>query len=99
MVVERVEHRARFADVLRVLGLGRPGLRALAVALVVSGLVLTVFPLTTAVSGAGCLLTCRAAVFRTGAQESRAFFGPPGRGNVSLICGNRLCSVFVAVAV
>jgi membrane protease YdiL (CAAX protease family) len=52
VVVERVEHRARFADVLRVLGLGRPGMRALAVALVVSGLVLMVFPLTTAVSGA-----------------------------------------------
>jgi membrane protease YdiL (CAAX protease family) len=52
VAVERVEHRARFADVLRVLGLGRPGVRALAVALVVSGLVLLVFPLTTAVSGA-----------------------------------------------
>ena len=52
VAVERFEHRARFADVLRVLGLGRPGLRALAVALVVSGLVLMVFPLTTAVSGA-----------------------------------------------
>jgi membrane protease YdiL (CAAX protease family) len=52
VVVERVEHRASVATVLRSLGLGRPGGRALALAFVVSGLVLLVFPLTTAVSGA-----------------------------------------------
>jgi membrane protease YdiL (CAAX protease family) len=51
VVVERIRRRAPVAAILRRLGLGRPGGRALAVAVVVSGLVLLVFPVTAAVSG------------------------------------------------
>ncbi len=51
VVVEMIRHRASVADVLRRLGLGRPGGRALALAAAVSGAVLLVFPLTAAVSG------------------------------------------------
>jgi membrane protease YdiL (CAAX protease family) len=51
VVVERVRHPSSVPDVLRRVGLGRPGGRALAVAAAVSGLVVLVFPVTAAVSG------------------------------------------------
>ncbi len=56
VVVERVRCRSSVAAVLRRLGLGRPGGRALAVAVGVSGLVLLVFPATAAVSGTAVAL-------------------------------------------
>jgi membrane protease YdiL (CAAX protease family) len=52
VAVEMVHDRSSVAGVLRRLGFGRPGWRALAVAAAVSGVVLMVFPLTAAVSGA-----------------------------------------------
>jgi membrane protease YdiL (CAAX protease family) len=56
VVVERIRCRSSGAAILRRLGLGRPGGRALAVAGVVSGLVLLVFPATAAVSGTAVAL-------------------------------------------
>jgi membrane protease YdiL (CAAX protease family) len=52
VAVEKLGHRGSTVDVLRRLGLGRPGGRALLVAAAVSGVVLLVFPLTAAISGA-----------------------------------------------
>jgi membrane protease YdiL (CAAX protease family) len=52
VAIEMVHDRSSVAGVLRRLGFGRPGWRALAVAAAVSGVVLMVFPLTAAVSGA-----------------------------------------------
>jgi membrane protease YdiL (CAAX protease family) len=52
VAVEMVHDPSSVAGVLRRLGFGRPGWRALAVAAAVSGVVLMVFPLTAAVSGA-----------------------------------------------
>jgi membrane protease YdiL (CAAX protease family) len=51
VVVERARHPSSIPDVLRRLGLGRPGGRALALALAVSALVVLVFPVTAVVSG------------------------------------------------
>lgn len=51
LVVERIQHPASIPAALLQLGLGRPGRRALAVAIAVSGLVLLVFPVTAIVSG------------------------------------------------
>ena len=56
VVVERVLYRTPLRDAVGGLGLGRPNPRALVVATVVSGLVLLVFPLTTALTGAEFLL-------------------------------------------
>jgi membrane protease YdiL (CAAX protease family) len=56
VIVERIRCRSSLAAVLRRLGLGRPGGRALAVAGGVSGLVLLVFPATAAVSGTAVAL-------------------------------------------
>ena len=57
LVVEKAaDPSSSLADTLRRLGLGRPSGRALAVAAAVSGLVLLVFPLTAAVSGAAVTL-------------------------------------------
>ena len=50
VVVEQVGCRSSIPDVLRRLGFGRPGGRALAAAAVVSGLVVLVFPVTAALS-------------------------------------------------
>ncbi len=52
LAVERLLYRTPWRVSLRRLGLGRPGGRALAVAAAVSGIVLLVYPLTTAISGA-----------------------------------------------
>jgi membrane protease YdiL (CAAX protease family) len=52
VIVENVHHRTTLPVALRRLGLGRPGGRALIVAAGVSGLVLLVYPLSAAVSGA-----------------------------------------------
>jgi membrane protease YdiL (CAAX protease family) len=51
VIVERIGHPASLPDILRRLGLGRPGGRALAVAAGVSALVVLVFPVTAALSG------------------------------------------------
>jgi membrane protease YdiL (CAAX protease family) len=51
VVVERIRRPASVPAILRRLGLGRPGGRALAVAAVVSALVVLVFPVTAALSG------------------------------------------------
>jgi membrane protease YdiL (CAAX protease family) len=56
VIVERIRCRLSVAAVLHRLGLGRPGRRALAVAVGVSGLVLLVFPATAAVSGTAVVL-------------------------------------------
>jgi membrane protease YdiL (CAAX protease family) len=56
MIVERIRCRCSIADTLRRLGLGRPGGRALLLALAVSGLVLLVFPATAIVSGTAVTL-------------------------------------------
>ena len=52
LTVETVARRSPLVVALRRVGLGRPGGRALAVAAVVSGLVLLAFPLTAVVTGA-----------------------------------------------
>ena len=52
IVVERLLYRTPLTAAIAILGLGRPNGRAVAVAAVVSALVLLVFPLTTAVTGA-----------------------------------------------
>ena len=56
VAVEMLQHKTSAADGLRRLGLGRPGGRAIVVAAAVSGVVLLVFPLTFAVSGAAVQL-------------------------------------------
>jgi len=57
LVVEKARcRRSSVADLLRRLGLGRPGGRALVLAAAVSGVVLLVFPVTAAVSGAAVAL-------------------------------------------
>lgn len=56
VLVEMLWQRAPVVEVLRRLGLGRPGGRAVALAFAVSGLVLLVFPVTEAVSGADVAL-------------------------------------------
>ena len=56
VLVEKAGRPASVPDLLRRLGLGRPGGRALALALSVSGLVVLVFPVTAAVSGTAITL-------------------------------------------
>ncbi len=56
VVVERVQHGPKVGDAERRLGLRRPGGRVLALAAAVSALVLLVFPLTAALSGAAVVL-------------------------------------------
>jgi membrane protease YdiL (CAAX protease family) len=56
LAVEKVLHRSTVGDAVRLLGLGRPGGRAMALAAAVSALVLLVFPLTAALSGAEVVL-------------------------------------------
>ena len=56
VIVERIRCGSSIAATLRQLGLGRPGGRALLLALAVSGLVLLVFPATAIVSGTAVTL-------------------------------------------
>ncbi len=56
VAVEKLRNRGSTVEVLRQLGLGRPGGRALVLAAAVSGVVLLVFPLTAAISGAAVAL-------------------------------------------
>ncbi|WP_252444909.1 CPBP family intramembrane glutamic endopeptidase [Pseudonocardia humida] len=56
VAVEKALHRSTAGDAVRLLGLRRPGGRAMALAAAVSGLVLLVFPLTAALSGAAVVL-------------------------------------------
>ncbi len=52
IVVERLLYRTPINQAIAILGLGRPNGRALVVAAAVSGVVLLVFPVTTAITGA-----------------------------------------------
>lgn len=56
LAVEKVLHRSTVGDAVRLLGLRHPGGRAMALAAAVSALVLLVFPLTAALSGAAVVL-------------------------------------------